>query len=259
MRPPVELGASWVWIGFESQNAGYAKLRNADTVALTRELRSHGIRVQGSTIVGLEHHTPAAMSAEIDHAIAHDADCHQFMLYTPVPGTPLYDDMRAQGRMLDDVDLADIHGQYKFNFRHEAISRDDSQRWLDAAFERDYEANGPSLFRMMRTMFDGWRRYCDDPDARIRARWASEGKKLRDGYGAALWAMERYLRKSNRDVSDRIRSLRTDIERQLGGMSVVIDRAVGPVLLWAARRDAARYPAGRPLEPRMFVDRRNWA
>jgi hypothetical protein len=259
MRQLVELGVSWVWMGFESENAAYTKLRDADTVALTRQLQSHGIRVQGSTIVGLEHHTPESMSAEIDHAIAHQADCHQFMLYTPVPGTPLYDDMRAQGRLLDDVELADIHGQYKFNFRHEAIARDDSQRWLDAAFARDYEVNGPSLFRMMRTMFDGWRRYRDDPDERVRARWIAEGKKLRNGYGAALWAMERYLRDSNRHVSDRIRELRQDIERQLGGMSTVIDRAIGPVLLWAARRDAGKFPIGRPLEPRLFVDRRNWA
>jgi hypothetical protein len=31
---------------------------------------------------------------------------------------------------------------------------------------------------------------------------------------------------------------------------------VGPFLLLAARREAAAYPSGRPLEPRTFVDRR---
>jgi hypothetical protein len=86
MRQLVELGVSWVWMGFESAQSGYRKLKNADTVALTRELQSHGIRVQGSTIVGMEHHTPENMREEIEHAVAHDADCHQFMLYTPIPG-----------------------------------------------------------------------------------------------------------------------------------------------------------------------------
>jgi hypothetical protein len=33
-------------------------------------------------------------------------------LYTPVPGTPLYQEMADQGRLLTDVDPADIHGQY---------------------------------------------------------------------------------------------------------------------------------------------------
>ena len=235
------------------------KLKETDTRALTQELQSHGIRVQGSTIVGMEHHTPDSMSSAIDHAVAHDADCHQFMLYTPVPGTPLYHEMNAQGRLLDDVDLADIHGQYKFNFRHLAIEREDSKAWLDDAFERDYRVNGPSLYRMMRTMMAGWKRYGQDADLRVRARFAADADKLRNGYGAVLWAMERYLRTSNGGVSARIGELRRDIERDLGGLSRVIHRLVGPVLLWSARRESVAFPLGRPLEPQTFVDRRNWA
>jgi radical SAM superfamily enzyme YgiQ (UPF0313 family) len=258
MRQLVELGVSWVWMGFESARAQYMKLHNADTIALTRELQSHGIRVQGSTIVGMEDHTPENMRAEIDHAVAHGADCHQFMLYTPMPGTPLYDQMKSQGRILDEVELADIHGQYKFNFRHDSIARDDSKRWLDFAFAHDYEINGPSLYRMMRTMLDGWKRHRDDADARVRARVAHEASKLRGGYGAALWAMERYLRDSNGGVSERIRALRREIEREFGGLSTVVDRLIGPVLLWSSRREAAAYPVGRPLEPPTFVERRNW-
>ena len=92
----------------------------------------------------------------------------------------------------------------------------------------------------------------------MRARFANDAAKLRNGYGAALWAMERYLRRSNADVSGRIGLLRRDIERELGGFSAAIDRSGRPVLLWSARREAALYPAGRPLEPRTFVDRRNW-
>src|SRR6266540_2844525 len=171
MRQLVELGVTWVWMGFESAQTGYAKLKGIDTIALTRELQSHGIRVQGSTIIGMEQHTPANMREEIEHAVAHDADCHQFMLYTPVPGTPLHTRMQAEGRMLAGVDFADIHGQYKFNFTHPHIDRDDSKSWLDRAFERDFDVNGPSLFRMMRTMFRGWTCYRHDGDPRIRARF----------------------------------------------------------------------------------------
>ena len=258
MRQLVELGVSWVWMGFESVEAGYAKLEGADTIALTRELQSHGIRVQGSSIIGMEQHTPGNMRQAIAHAVAHDADSHQFMLYTPVPGTPLHADMEAQGRMLQGVDLADIHGQYKFNFKHEHLQRDDSKLWLDWAFQHDFEVNGPSLFRMMRTTFEGWKRYGADSDSRVRARFAGEAAKLKQGYGAALWAMEKYLATSNECVSERIAGLRRQIERELGGLSCIIDRVVGPVLLWSARRDAAAYPMGRPLEPKTFVDRRNW-
>src|SRR5665811_1119882 len=98
------------------------RLKGADTITLTRELRQHGIKLLGSTIVGLEHHTPQNIEGEIEHAVAHDTDFHQFMLYTPVPGTPLFFEMKEQGRMLPGVNLADIHGQHEFNFAHAAIS-----------------------------------------------------------------------------------------------------------------------------------------
>src|SRR5204863_27701 len=117
---------------------------------------------------------------EIEDAVAHDTDFHQFMLYTPVPGTPLFAEMVREGRMLEGVDLADIHGQHAFNFQHAAISREDSKRFLDQAFRRDFERNGPSIYRICRTTLEGWRRYKNDPDMRVRARFAWEARSLRD-------------------------------------------------------------------------------
>jgi radical SAM superfamily enzyme YgiQ (UPF0313 family) len=257
IRELIELGVSWIWLGLESPHSAYSKLKGTNTRELVKELQSHGIKVLGSTIIGLEHHTPDNITAEIEAAVAHDADCHQFMLYTPIPGTPLYQDVEAQGRLLD-VDLADIHGQWKFNFQHEAIARDDSKTLLDWAFTLDYERNGPSLFRLMRTMFDGWKRYRNDPDPLVRARAWLEAKQLRTSYGAALWAMEKYLRDTNRQVSERIRELRVEVERELGVVSRVVNHIAGPVALWASRRDHRLFPEGRRLEPRMFIDRRNW-
>ena len=258
VRQLVELGVEWIWLGLESVGSGYQKLKGTDTLSLARDLQAHGIRVHGSTIIGLEHHTPDNIDAEIGQAVAHDTVFHQFTFYTPVPGTPLYREVQADGRLLADVDLADIHGQHKFNFRHPAISRDESKVFLDRAFDRDYQVNGPSLYRLMRSMLVGWRRYKDDPDPRVRARVQGEARQLRDGWGAALWAMEHYLRESNRAMSDRVGELRRQVERELGGWSQVLDRVAGPVLLWSARRQARLAPAGRRLEPRTFVERRHW-
>jgi radical SAM superfamily enzyme YgiQ (UPF0313 family) len=256
MQQLVELGVAWIWLGLESPRSAYAKLEGTDTIALVRELQEHGILVLGSTIVGLEHHTPENIVGEIAHAVAHDSACHQFMLYTPVPGTPLYERTAREGRLLPDVDLADIHGQHKFNFRHAAISRDESKSLLDWAFRLDYERNGPSLYRIARTMLQGWRRYRDDRDARVRARIEREYRLLRRGFGGALWAMENYLDRTNRAVAERIRNLRTELQAEQGAVSRVADAAVGPVLLWSARREALRLARGARLEPRTFVERR---
>ena len=254
----VELGISWLWMGLESPRSHYAKLQGADTRQLTSELREHGIRVQGSTIIGLEHHTNENIADEIDYAVSHRTDFHQFMLYTPVPGTPLYKEMSEQGRLLEDVDLADIHGQDKFNFQHAAISREDSKRFLDSAFQRDFEQNGPSLYRMCQTMLQGCRRYRDYPDARVRERFTRESAKLRTAYNAALWAMEKHLRKVNRNVSEEIAALRREFEKEFGNVARVASRAGGPVLLWTSRREERRLAAGRTYEPPTFLERSNW-
>ena len=258
LRELVELGISWIWMGLESPRSRYAKLEGADTRELTGELREHGIRVQGSTIIGLEHHTSDNIRAEIDYAVEHGTDFHQFMLYTPVPGTPLYREMSEQGRMLAGIDFADIHGQHKFNFRHAAISRDESKRFLDWAFRRDFERNGPSLYRMCRTTLQGWLRYKNDPDARVRERFAREAAKLQTAYSSALWAMEKQFRQVNRSVSEEIQELRYEVEREFGGVARVAARVGGPFLWWTARREGKRLAAGKTYEPPMFLERRNW-
>ena len=254
----VELGVSWVWMGLESPRSSYTKLQGEDIQQLTRELRQHGIRVQGSTIIGLEHHTPDNIVGEIESAVGYQTDFHQFMLYTPVPGTPLYQEMSEQGRLLADIDPADIHGQFKFNFRHAAISRDDSKRFLDWAFWRDFEKNGPSLFRMCQTMLLGWQRYKDCPDARVRERYTREVKKLSSAYNAALWVMEQEFKIVNRGVSDRIHKLRREVEKEFPVVARLTAASLGPILLWATRREENRLAKGRTYEPPTFLERTNW-
>jgi radical SAM superfamily enzyme YgiQ (UPF0313 family) len=254
----VELGISWVWMGLESPQSRYSKLQGADVRQLTRELREHGIRVQGSTIIGLEHHTPDNITEEIESAVGYQTDFHQFMLYTPVPGTPLYQQMADHGRLMPDVDFADIHGQYKFNFRHLAISRDDSKRLLDWVFWRDFECNGPSLYRMCRTMLQGWQRYKNYQDPRVRERFAREMKKLRSAYTAALWVMEREFKKVNRSVSKQIHDLRREVEKEFPVIARLTSVLLGPILLWCARLEEKRLASGRTYEPPTFIERRNW-
>ncbi len=259
MEELVQLGVSWIWLGLESPNSTYSKLHDADTRALAAEMRQHGIKLLGSTIVGLEHHTPENIEQEIEHAVSHCTDFHQFMLYTPVPGTPLYEQVSREGRMLDGVDLADIHGQFKFNFQHAAISREQSKQFLDWAFQFDFERNGPSLFRISETIFQGWKRYRNSPDARVRERMKFEAMKLRTTYNAALWAMEKRLQKTNSAVSGRIRELRREIEHEFGLATRSLRMVAGPLLLYTSKREDRRLAAGKTYEPPTFVERRNWA
>ena len=249
----VRLGVSWLWLGLESPKSGYAKLSGSDTMELCRELQRNGIKLLGSTIIGLEHHTPENIDQEIDYAISYGTDFHQFMLYTPVPGTPLYQQVKEEGRLID-VNLADIHGQHKFNFQHPAISRDASKEYLDEAFLRDFEKNGPSLFRICRTTWQGWQRHHNHPDERVRERFTRELVALRHTWAGILWAMEKQVRESNESVSQKIAELRSEIRRECGSLGSRLSNAViGPLMLWSARKEAARLKRGVTYEPPMIV------
>ncbi len=259
MQELAELGVSWVWMGLESPNSTYTKLNGTDTHALVRELHAHGIRVLGSTIVGLEHHTPENIQDEIEYAVEHATDFHQFMLYTPVPGTPLYKQIESEGRLLKDVDLADIHGQDKFNFVHAAISREQSKRFLDWAFWRDFEKNGPSLFRMCKTFFEGWKRYKHFPDKRVVRRFADELLAVSTVYNATLWVMEKKFKSINPEVSKQIRALRHEIESEFGLRSRLTRMALAPILWWTSTREERQLAQGKTYEPPTVIERSNWA
>ncbi len=254
----VGLGLSWVWMGLEGEDSSYAKLRHIDTHALIEQLQSNGIRVLGSSIIGLENHTPENIDRVIDYAVSHNTDFHQFMLYTPVPGTPLFAEHQNNGTLLPDVDYADIHGQFAFNFRHAHISRELSGEFLRRAFQRDYEVNGPSVMRIARTLLQGYLKHKNNPEGRIARRFRHEAEILPLGYAAALWAMERYFGKRNGPLTAKIQRLRADLVTEFGLRSLLAGPVAGPVVHRLIQREEKRLASGWTYQPPSFVEKRNW-
>jgi hypothetical protein len=107
-------------------------------------------------------------------------------------------------------------------------------------------------------MLQGWQRYKSDPDPRVRERFVWEMEKLRGPYNAALWAMERQLRRANHDVGERVRALRREVEKEFGMAAKMTARLLGPVLLWTTRREEKRLARGKTYEPPTFLERTNW-
>ncbi len=256
MEQLIRLGISWAWMGLEGEDSTYAKLSGVETRELVQELQSHGIRVLGSTIIGLENHTPENIESVIDYAISHDTVFHQFMLYTPVPGTPLYDQHKNDGTILgeDDRPAADNHGQYRFNYRHEHIKDGKETGYLRSAFSRDFEVNGPSLFRMIRTMLNGWKRHKNHPDPYIRKRLAWEIKYLKTTYAAAVWAMKKWYRGDGR-MHDMIGSLLSDIYKEFGWKTRIIAPLLGIFAHTSIKREQRRLADGWTYEPKIYYEK----
>jgi hypothetical protein len=250
----VGLGVSWVWLGLEGKESAYVKLRGADTRALVRRLQALGIRVLGSTIIGLPEHTPENIDEAIDHAVAHDTEFHQFMLYTPIPGTALYEEHRTAGTLLEGADCpdADVHGQLRFNFRHPHIGPGEETEMLLRAFRRDFEVNGPSLVRMVRTLLRGWRRLRHHPERRVRDRVTWECRELATSYAALVWAAERWL--GGTPAGERARRLREELVAEFGLRARVAGSLGGRFLLRAMRREERRLREGATYEPETFYE-----
>lgn len=252
----VGLGISWVWTGIEGQESQYRKLRDVDTLSLVRLLQSHGIRVLGSSIIGLEDHTPENIEQIISYAVSHDTDFHQFMLYTPNPGTPLYEEHKRQGTLLPESEfpVADAHGQFRFNYRHKHIHDGREEQFLLDAFKRDFEVNGPSLARLIRTTLNGWSRYKNHPDERIRNRFDKDVDPVRTSYAGAVWAMKKWYRR-NEYMKEKMDSLLRDIYRELGWKTRIIAPVIGRYIHAALSREEKMLADGLTYEPACFYEK----
>ena len=252
----VRLGIGWVWMGLEGEESAYDKLEGVDTRALVDLLQSHGIRVLGSSIIGLEEHRPENMDAVIDYAIGHETVFHQFMLYTPIPGTPLYERHRRDGSLLPEAEFpaADAHGQYRFNYRHPHIPAGREEQYLLEAFRRDFAVNGPSLLRMIRVLLNGWKRYGKDPRPRIRRRVAWEVFPLRSTYAGAVWAMRKWYRDDPRQ-KEKATQLLKDIYMAFGWKTRMVAPLIGRFAWIALKREEARLAAGWSYEPCSFHEK----
>lgn len=260
MEQLVSLGISWVWMGMEGKDSQYTKLHGADTHALIRELQSHGIRVLGSTIIGLEEHTPDNIGEAIEYAVSHDTEFHQFMLYSPVPGTPLHAELTQRGAMLseDECSFADAHGQYRFNYRHPHIRNGQETEFLLQAFRRDFEANGPSVVRVVRTTLAGWRRYKNHPDARVRSRYAWETRDVAMILSGALWAARDWYR-HDPALYAKISGVLQQVYQEFGLKARIAAPLVGRYVRYMLKREDERLRNGWTYEPPTFYETKRMA
>ena len=252
----IGLGIGWVWMGLEGESSRYRKLSGVDTRELVKTLQSNGIRVLGSTIIGLEDHTPENIGAAIEYAVSHDTVFHQFMLYTPNPGTPLYEKHRQEGTLLPESEMppADSHGQYRFNYHHSHIHNGMEEQFLLNAFQRDFHVNGPSLYRIIRTMLEGWKAHGLHPDPRIRARYEWDAAPLRTAYTGAVWAMKRWHR-GNGPMEKKMESLLKDLCRTFGWKTRLLAPVIGLYALACLRREDRKLKEGWSYEPTTILGR----
>ena len=108
-------GCTMVYCGFESASQAtleaYNKHQDVQDVCDSMvAFHSYGIHVHGMFVLGADTDDKSIFDKTVDFALANDIDTVQFLMLTPCPGTPFYERMVDQGRLLtDDLSLYDGH------------------------------------------------------------------------------------------------------------------------------------------------------
>lgn len=101
-----QAGMDYCYIGYESANeetlkSYNKKLKVEDMARWTKVIRSHGIRIHGMFVLGGEHDTRQDIINTVRFAIKNHIDTVQFLILTPIPGTPLFQKLEAEGRIIN--------------------------------------------------------------------------------------------------------------------------------------------------------------
>jgi radical SAM superfamily enzyme YgiQ (UPF0313 family) len=105
LRLMADSGCHTLYIGFESINPGTLEAYNKkqgleDIISCIRTVKDHGIHIHGMFVLGADTDDVETIRGTADFATGHGIDTVQFLILTPLPGTPLFHDMMESGRLL---------------------------------------------------------------------------------------------------------------------------------------------------------------
>jgi radical SAM superfamily enzyme YgiQ (UPF0313 family) len=105
LRLMADSGCHTLYIGFESINPAtleaYNKKQNReDIISCIGTVKDHGIHIHGMFVLGADTDDVETIRGTADFATGLRIDTVQFLILTPLPGTPLFHDMMESGRLL---------------------------------------------------------------------------------------------------------------------------------------------------------------
>jgi len=105
LRLMADSGCHTLYIGFESINprtlAAYQKKQDLkDIIYSIQKIRDHGIHIHGMFVLGADTDDVDTIRKTADFARRHHIDTVQFLILTPLPGTPLYAEMVENKKLI---------------------------------------------------------------------------------------------------------------------------------------------------------------
>lgn len=105
------------------------------------KIHSHGIAVLGAFIFGLDTDTAETIQHRVDYMLNADIDAMQATVLTPLPGTPLFDRMQEENRLIYN-NYPEDWSRYDFVellFKHNKMSNKELNSEIKLAWEKLYD------------------------------------------------------------------------------------------------------------------------
>jgi hypothetical protein len=215
-----EMGFDIIWTGFEGTQSGFEKLRGKQLPELYDSLKSRGVALLSSMIIGFPYQDREQVLKEYDMLTSLGPALWQILIYFAFPGTPLHRRVVAEARYLpefrDRPDYRKFDG-FSMHFIHPHFTPNELETLQHELYRKSFERLGPSLVRVIRVWFEGYRNLKDSSNSLLRRR----AERMRDfvrGSAAALYPAMMFG--PNRDQRSEARFFLKEIEQELGSLTI---------------------------------------
>jgi haloalkane dehalogenase len=222
----VRMGIESIWVGVESSQATYSKLKGCDMKEIFDRLHDHGINTLASLIIGHDFHTVESVWKDFEYLVSLRPTLSQFLILSAACSTPLFDRLKQEGRLLD-VPHKHWDG-FHLVFDHPNIGKQEMEQLLLEVYKAEYRRLGPSVIRYVETQLSGYLKFKDSSDSMLRMRAEQYRKSCLDALPLFPTAVSHA---PTQDVAQQIRKVQQSILREIGsgGMKNKVLSAIVPL------------------------------
>lgn len=145
-------GCAFVLIGFESidpeslkglngNSWKFKQLQNYENAI--KIIQSHGLVIYGAFIIGFENDTLATFDS-VKNFILRNKITGQFTLLTPLPGSKIYEEMKQDGRLINDV-FWDKANFYNLVVKHDRLNKEEAEKKIIQVHEEVHSPHNEAI------------------------------------------------------------------------------------------------------------------
>jgi len=225
-----EMGFDIIWTAFEGTESNFSKLKGKSLSELYSSLKSRGVALLSSMIIGFPYQNRAKVMEEFRMFTELGPSLWQILIYFAFPGTPLHRRMLEENRFLPEYkkkpDYRTFDG-FSMHFTHPHFSPAELKDLQRELYRKSFEIIGPSLVKVIRVWFEAYRNLRNSPNPLLCGRAKRMKEYVRDAipglYPAILFGPNRACRADARDLLNEITQETGDlsIRERLSGLGSI--------------------------------------